>query len=765
MSRADPWRGDRRAAAAARPGGASVGVPPGARTVLFLAVCCLGVSAIITQLTLMRELLSIFSGNELVFGIVLGNWMLLTGIGSALGKTAARLKHPPAALVLAQLGVAVLPILDVFLLRCLQSEHVQMRLLHTVLFIRGAEVGVTGTVVTCFLLLAPYCLITGYLLTLACLLLASRRDSSSIGHVYFLDVLGDVLGGLLFSFVLIYVFGHFGILYFPAALNLLFAGLVAGCFRQRLLLAATALLGSGLIALAAIYDLDDLSTRVQYAGQEVADQGNSRYGRLIVTESAGQYNFIFNGITLFSTHNLEEVEETVHYAMAQRPQAKRVLLISGGVSGTAREILKYDVDRVDYVELDPKIIEIARRFVPESLADGRINVVNTDGRLFVKQAPRQYEVVIVDVPDPSTSQINRFYTLEFFREVRRVLTAEGVLSFTLGHYQNHVSPELADLLAVGRRTLSEVFGQVLLIPDEQSGRVFFLASDGPLHADVADRLEQEGIPTRLISREYMRAVLAPARMADMRRAVAGEAPTNTDFSPVLYLYHLRFWMSKFAVRFGLLEAALLLLLLIYLVRMRPVSLAIFSTGFAASALEVVLLVGFQILYGCVYHRLGLIVTMFMLGLAVGSLAMNRLLAGVRRVHLAALELLIAAYAGCLPWGLIALGRLGGTPALVASQVAVPLWSLALGVLVGLEFPLAGKALYDRARGPTSGGEPSEALTAAAARLYTADYVGSALGALLVSTLLIPLIGVTAACLLVAALNLLSAGVILVVSAP
>ena len=59
-----------------------------------LAIACLGLSAFLTQLTLMRELLGVLSGNELVFGVVLGSWMLLTGIGSALGRAASRLRSP-----------------------------------------------------------------------------------------------------------------------------------------------------------------------------------------------------------------------------------------------------------------------------------------------------------------------------------------------------------------------------------------------------------------------------------------------------------------------------------------------------------------------------------------------------------------------------------------------------------------------------------------------------------------------------------------------
>jgi len=699
--------------------------------------------------------------------------------------------------------VALLPIADVFLLRSLQNESLQKGLfLGHVLFIRGAEVGVTQTVVSCFILLAPYCLIAGYLLALSCLILSCERSPASIGQVYFLDNVGDVVGGLLFTLVLVYLFEHFGILYFPAVLNLVFAALVALRFRRPILLATALSATVALIALISAWDLEELSTRLQYAGQHVVYRHNSPYGNLIVTEQAGQYSFIENGVPLFSTHNLEQREETVHYAMAQRPQARRVLLISGGVSGTAREILKYQVAAVDYVELDPMIIEVARRYVPENLDDQRIHVFNTDGRLFVRQADltqaeRRYDVVIVDVPDPLTFQINRFYTQEFFQEIRRVLAPDGVLTFSLGEYGDYIGPELADLIAVADRTLRQAYDHVLIVP---GGKVFFLASDGELTLEVAQRLEAAGIKTRWVNRDYLKATLTEDRLADVRRALSDKGPVNKDFSPILYYYRLRLWMSQFKVRFGLLEAGLLVLLLLYLLRIRPVPLAIFTTGFAASALEVVLLVGFQILYGCVYHQVGLIVTMFMLGLGIGSFAMNRMLPRRTPKDLAKLVLALAAYAVCLPLVLIGLGSLGGAAA-AASQVAIPLATLLLAVLVGLEFPLAGKAMLagsqatSNVQGPMSKvqcpmsnvqfpisnpkseirnpksempdetSRPPEtdlrAVTATAARLYTADYVGAALGALLVSTLLIPVIGVVAVCLLAAGLNLVSGAVILI----
>src|SRR5208282_4807853 len=151
--------------------------PPAAtseRRLVLLAVGALGVSCMMTQLALMRELLGAFSCNELVLGLTLGNWMLLMGIGAWLGRTSDNLQNPLAMLVVVQILVALLPLLQVFLLRALRN----------VVFIRGAAVGVSETVLSALVLLLPYCLLAGYALTLACSLLARQEGASGIGRVY-----------------------------------------------------------------------------------------------------------------------------------------------------------------------------------------------------------------------------------------------------------------------------------------------------------------------------------------------------------------------------------------------------------------------------------------------------------------------------------------------------------------------------------------------------------------------------------------------------
>jgi spermidine synthase len=688
----------------------------------------------------------------MVLGLVLGLWLLLMGLGARLAHRCARLPAPLAALAVLLALAAVLPPVQVFLLRALRN----------VVFLRGAAVSLGGTVGAALVLLLPYCLTAGCALALGCSLLALEQGAAGVGRGYVAESAGSVVGGVLFSFVLVRSWDHIALLVWPGLTGLAAAGWLSaaagGPWRWRAVLAG---LGAALGAAVLWLDPDGVSARLQFTGQHIVARGNSPYGKLVVSESQGQLNFFENGLPVVWTHDLEHVEETVHYALAQRPDARSVLLVGGGVSGTARETLKYGVGRVDYVELDPLILQLGQLFLPTNLADPRIHPIPADGRRFVRrQAAQQYDVVILDLPEPSTAQLNRFYTVEFFAEVKRVLAPGGVLSFALGRYENYVSPALARLLASAQRALSASFRNVLLVP---GGRVCFLASDGPLELDIAARLEQRRIPTSLVNRHYLGAMLTPDRLADLARAVQQPAALNRDFSPVLYYYHLRHWMSQFDLVFGPLQAGLVLAFGVYLVCLRRAALVLFASGFAASALELVLLLAFQVLCGSVYYQVGVIVTVFMAGLVLGAWLSNRAAgrgAGEdansksevrgpnsdrrQRRRLAMLSVAVAGYAVMLGVVLPALSLLGrNAAALWALEGAIALLTLLLAVLVGLQFPLANRLQAQR---PAAG----------VSRLFTADFVGAALGALLACALLVPLLGVAGVCWLTAALNLLAA---------
>ena len=135
---------------------------------IFLAVGAVGAASVITQLALLREMLGTFAGNELALGIMLGNWLLLTGLGAWLGRKSDKLHHRETVWVAGLVLVAVFPLMQLVLLR----------LLRNVVFLPGATLGVGEIFAGSFVLLLPFCLGTGFLLTLACGL------TGDIGGVY-----------------------------------------------------------------------------------------------------------------------------------------------------------------------------------------------------------------------------------------------------------------------------------------------------------------------------------------------------------------------------------------------------------------------------------------------------------------------------------------------------------------------------------------------------------------------------------------------------
>jgi predicted membrane-bound spermidine synthase len=206
-------------------------------------------------------------------------------------------------------------------------------------------------------------------------------------------------------------------------------------------------------------------------------------------------------------------------------------------------------------------------------------------------------------------------------------------------------------------------------------------------------------------------------------------------------------MAKFQTSLRLFQVALVVLLVVALWRARAVPAAIFAAGFAGSALEIVLLLGFQIALGSVYQKLGLLITAFMAGLAAGSAVGKRERFAASPRNVALLAVAIGAVSAALP---VALRGLAGGGAALPVEIAFCALAFMLAAVVGLQFAVAGR-------------EPSCANAAGASRLYTADFLGASLGALGAGTLLIPLLGVANVCWLTAGVNV-AAGVVVWASA-
>ncbi|HOO90700.1 MAG TPA: fused MFS/spermidine synthase [Syntrophales bacterium] len=685
-------------------------------SVLF-AITALGISSVITQITVIREFVTVFEGNEIVLGILFSLWFLLTGLGAWLGKFITSERIQMVLLQISLYHVAFLPIVHIILIRLLRND----------LFIRGEIPGIWSLLIGASVLLLPYCILSGGLLTLACSVLNfGGFDNRSIGRVYFFDNIGDILGGAIFTFVLVHFCNNLTVLYLPFFLCLLgYLLLAPDGLGKKSVYHSLGLAGLiFLLYLAWFVDLDTISLQWLYPHQKIADHRESPYGRLVVTKDHDQVSFFENGEHLFSTPNTFANEEIVHYALPQLRKVDSVLLISGGMAGVVDEILKYDVGNLDYVELDPAIISTGTRHLGVRFPS-QVHINLDDGRRFVKKTDTTYDAIIIDLPPPGSLQLNRFYTLEFFREARSVLLPGGVLCFGVPGAENYISEDQALFLSTLNNTLKRVFNNVLIIPGERN---IFIVSDSPLSSDIASLIASRKIQTVYVNRHYLDGRVTPERLSFIKNSIMDSVPSNHDFRPTAFFYRMHVWLGMFQENYRIVLIAALFFFVMYFLRIGMIGKAIFSTGFTASSMEIVILLCYQIVYGSVYIGVGFIIASFMSGLAVGSFAANRVIATNRVIgkrSIIIVEVAIAIYLilfmTMLFWGRALLGNL-----------SFALLTILIGALTGAEFPIAGKILFST---------PWET----AGSLYAADLLGASLGALVVSLFIIPAVGIYYTC--------------------
>lgn len=757
-----------------------------------IPLAAVGFTSIIAQIVLMRELIATFYGNELLFGLVLMAWLVWVALGSwAVARLAVfrwlRERAFAGGLILA--GILLLA---------------QMALVRDVRALLGVTPGAfveLGPMVSAvILILAPLCVLTGCLFTLGARLTVER--SGSVGQAYTWESIGAVVGGALFSFALVRWLDPFQIVLLVGITNLAVAvtmlkeppqgvsRILGGERRFAALPNLLLTLGKGrswqvrwaavkffvlffaLVAIALPFGryLHQVTLRWQWT--DLAFAADSPYGRLIIQARDGQRVFFENGLLAFETQGTFP-EEVAHFPLLAHPAPRSVLLIGGGVAGDLREILKHPVTDVVYVELDSVLIEAAKVHLPPAdaavLSDPRVTLILTDGRLYVKQLSGAnqaislpsnlfdgpdgpFDVVILDLPEPATGALNRFYTREFFAEVQSVLSPGGVFVLGLPSAENYWSPELARRNGSVYHTLQTAFPEVLVLPGEHN---FFLASDMPLEdnpAILAERLVERGVETRWVTPDYIRYVFTTDRFEAVRRELEATAGVrlNGDLTPICYYYDLALWLSRFYPELrraydsvNLIDLAwggVPLALGVVWVRWRrrwAVPVAMGTIGLTGMILEVVILFAFQVLHGYLYAEISLIMTAFMAGLALGAAVSNRrlerrplsperwaksALLGVQST----IAIYSVAFVVILRWPI-------PVPTLV-----FPLLALLAGGLGGMAFPLA--VMLVRREG-TAG--------RVAGLLYGADLVGGCLGALLGSVILIPVLGIPYTCVVVA----------------
>ena len=676
------------------------------RRLAVASIIGIGISSVTTQILTIREFLSQFHGNEITISLVIFCWLVLTGLGTLAAKCFR--KASLAVYLVLAITVGVWPLL----------QMLGIRVFREMFFTHGVSPGFYPILGYIVLTIAPYCLLTGFILPYTQKLFHHFQIPFESGELYTTDSAGDILGGILFSFLLVYWLKPFAVIALCASFLILVTLLMMGVFERRRFLVAAIPVAALFYGVALMPSVETHTLEAQYG--DISDYVESPFGRIVVTREGSQYTFWESGTPLYSDANVIEAEEKVHYPLSQLNGVEKVLLVSGGFGETILEIGKYNPVRVDYVELDPALTKTAVKLgmIPKTPF---LNIINTDARRHIQSTDTRYDAVILDLPEPDTFQVNRFYTDEFFALAKRVLKRDGVLAVNMAYSPNYLSEHQKEKLSILYHTVERHFKHILVLPGEQA---CFLMSDGLLSAEIPGKLQSKGIQTAYID-GYFNGNITKERILNLKEKLRQNKTINTDFNPRLMQLVFREWFTKHGTTPTGFIWVLSGLLVLYFFFMKKEEYILFSTGFTVMGLEMAIIFAFQVIYGYVYLMIGAIITAFLLGLLPGALAGMKWRAesGVKiGVSEGALLVLSAVFLCWSGWFRVPLH---------------PAWFLVfcfvLSFFAGFQFPAVAR-LIGEDRSPAAG-------------CLASDLCGAALGALVVGTLLIPLWGVGMAVLL------------------
>jgi len=743
-----------------------------------------GLSGIVAQIVLLRELLISFLGNELTLGMILANWLFLVAISALItGKTVEKAQKRMEVFVSFQLFFSVALPLVVFLSRTFRN---------ILLATPGEGLGFVPIFYSSFLILLPVTLPLGGLFTYGCKLYFQtiQEDPSSVGHVYVFESTGAMAGGLLMTFLMIPYLNSFQTVFIISLANALISAILVwpplrGSHRPFKTGLWTI---SCLLFLVFAYcllpqvsnSIQQSSIRSQWRNLHVLHNENSIYGNITVTRRGEQFTFFTDGVPSITTPvpDIASVEDFVHFPMLFHEKPESALILSGGVGGMIHELLKYPVLRVDYVELDPLLLKLVQTFptplTQSELSDQRVRIHYMDGRCFVKKTRDRFDIIFLGLPAPQELQTNRLFSSEFFSVAKERMNPDGIIALTIPGSLTYISPPLRDLNGCILDTLKNVYRFVRVIPGDVN---LYLASDSsPLEKVTSDeimkRLEERKIKTSLFTRGYVDYRLHERWTEWFSKSIGRETTQiNSDFRPLAVFLSLSYWNALFSPSlagiFKRLEGFSLQQFIVFTVfftlamgilfikkprlARQSVPYAIFATGWAGMTFNLAIIFTFQTFYGFLYHQIGLLVAILMSGVALGSLLVTQHLDKIRKHSLLFLEMEmgIILFSFLFPFTFITLSQyLERTSASDLTYVTFLIMSFLSGAWIGLQFPLATKIYLAAA-------SKAGTLGHTAGLIYGADLLGGFLGGLFGGILLLPVLGLKDSCFMMAIIKISS----------
>lgn len=393
--------------------------------VFFLTVFIAGLCSIVYEL-LISTTSSYFLGNSVKqFSLTIGIYMAAMGVGSYLTKFLSDNLlewFVKIEILLGLIGGASVPILY------FTFEHLTTIEYQIIMFGLTMLIG----------------LLTGFEIPILIRILKTYYPlKSNLAYVLSLDYIGALIATLLFPFLLLPFVGTFLTSIIFGLVNIALGLFIYRFFTKQLsvekkakieITALACILFFGVLAfysnrLLNHWEDSFYTSRIIYSEQ-------SPYQKLVLTKNKTDVRLYINRIIQFSSIDEYRYHESLALIpLEAAPFKKSVLILGGGEGLLAREVLKNpEVESITIVDLDPEVFRLGkentyvREMNQDALHNDKVTLIANDAMVFLKETDQRYDVVLVDLPDPSNESVARLYSTAFFKMLKERMTAYGVMA-------------------------------------------------------------------------------------------------------------------------------------------------------------------------------------------------------------------------------------------------------------------------------------------------------------------------------------------------
>jgi spermidine synthase len=164
------------------------------------------------------------------------------------------------------------------------------------------------------------------------------------------------------------------------------------------------------------------------------------------------------------------------------PQPRKALVIGLGTGSSAGWLAALpEMERVDVVELEPAILEVARRCSAvnhDVMANPKVRIHLGDAREVLITTPERYDIIVSEPSNPYRAGIASLFTYDFYQSAKLRLNPGGIFAQWTQAYEIN-----SDTLQTVFATVSKSFGHVQTWRTKTSD-LMLIASDQPVVIDA-----------------------------------------------------------------------------------------------------------------------------------------------------------------------------------------------------------------------------------------------------------------------------------------